>query len=415
MKVVGIIAEYNPFHNGHAYQIQKTKELSGADYVIVAMSGNFMQRGTPAIADKFIRASMALENGADFVFEIPVLWATSSAEYFAAAGVSLFHALGCVDYLSFGCETPDLSLMSSISELLAKEPQEYSRLLSSYVKKGMSYPCAREKAVSACIQPHITASEADLTEVLKHPNNILALEYMKALQKSSSSIIPLPITRQGAGYHDTKANGSYCSASGIRTLLQSSKDKEILSEYVPADVYSYLKKNSSYSLTEQDLSQMLYYKLLCEQNCGFLKYADCSKDLSNKISNALKDFTDYQHFCELLKSKDITYTRISRLLLHILLNIENSDYQNGKSLDYIPYLRLLGFRKDASALFQKIQKTASVPLITKPSKDAPLLSKAAHSIYHLDVFASNLYYGIYAGKSQQPQKNEYQRELVITS
>lgn len=426
MKVTGIIAEYNPFHNGHAYQIQKAKEKSHADYIIVAMSGNYVQRGAPALLDKFSRTFAALNNGADFVFEIPSLWASASAEYFAAAGISLFHALGCVDTVSFGCETTDAALMTRTARLLSQEPPEYASFLSEYLKQGFPFPAAREKAViSYFTRQKEDLSVTDLSALLHEPNNILALEYMKYLIKNNLPITPLPILRQGCGYHDTNTGEDFCSATAIRTLCLQPRTKESEQEclnqrklntifrYVPKETAKLLLHPDACFLTENDFSAMLYYKLLSEKEKGFAEYADSSLELSNRICRCLSDFRDYESFCKLLKSREVTYTRISRLLLHILLNHRQSDYIRTKEPTYIPYLRLLGFRKDAAPLFTEIKKHAFVPMVSKPAGDVFSLNKTAAALLEQDIFASNLYYGTLAQNSGILQKNEYQRGIVV--
>ena len=414
MKIVGIIAEYNPFHNGHAYQIKQAKALSHADYAVIVMSGNFTQRGVPALLNKFDRTTMALKNGADFVFELPTLWATASAESFAAASVALLNALGCIDTICFGCETPNLPLMSEIAQILIEEPESYAKHLSLSLKKGISFPAARANAAASyLLEQTNTIKKEDLAELFSSPNNILALEYLKAIKKQNSSIKPIPVLRQGSGYHDTGFGRQFCSASALRNhLLQQTPDKNTISDYVLPETLEYFFAPDTHFLTEQDFSQILYYKLLSEKSVGYADYADSSTELSNKISNALNDFTDYKNFCERLKSKEITYTRISRLLLHILLNLKKSDDKNGKELGYIPYLRLLGFRKEAACLFHEIDRHTSLPILARTAKDAALLSGTASEMFYQDVFASDLYYGVLAQKSGIAQKNEFQRKLI---
>lgn len=422
MKITGIIAEYNPFHNGHAYQIQRAKELSGADGIIVVMSGNYVQRGAPAAFDKFSRASMALSNGADFVFELPVLWSTASAEYFASAGIALLDALGCVDYISFGCETPDISLMTRAAEVLSCEPKAYSDQLAFYLKQGIVFPRAREKAMMSYLSRQDDFSaEPELSFLLQSPNNILAIEYIKAIIRQKSRLIPLPVLRRGSGYHTTQITENFCSATAIRQLLLDTANTPLstnslvqkIAPYVPQDVADHLAASGRFCLTEQDFSQSLFYRLLSERETGFSDYADGSVELSNRILHALSDFTDYKTFCESLKRKDVTYARISRLLLHILLNIRQNDYENGKNLGYIPYLRLLGFRREAARFFPALKKCASLPLITKPSKSAAVLDGGALSMFRQDVFASDLYYGVQAQKCGFPPPNECRRQIVI--
>lgn len=422
MKAVGIVAEYNPFHNGHAYQIRQAKEVSRADYAVVAMSGNYVQRGVPAMLDKFSRAYLALSGGADFVFELPTLWATASAEYFAAAGIALLDALGCVDAVSFGCEALDLPLMSHVAEILSKEPPEYRRLLSDSVRQGRSFPAAREQAMLSFLRQtqnsESSVSESRLSAMLRSPNNILGLEYMKAIMQSGSSLLPLPVLRRGSGYHSADLCQEYCSASAIRKWIFDTpgpEQKEALSRHLPPETAEKLLDPNACFLTEKDFSEILFYKLLCERDDGFSGYADVSEDVSNRIRRSLSCFTDYKSFCETLKSKEITYSRISRNLLHILLNIKKTDYETGKRCGQIPYLRLLGFRKEAAPFFSELKKSARVPLIAKLSRYDALLEADARALLRQDIFASDLYYGVLAKKSGILQKNERQRSIVIVS
>ena len=255
--------------------------------------------------------------------------------------------------------------------------------------------------------------------LLASPNNILALEYQKALLRRHSDIVPLPIQRTDSGYHSTELTEGFSSASAIRhALLQtvplSPDDRQALLSAIPKASADHLFADDTTLLSEQDFSSMLYYKLLSESESetGYTRYADVSTDFSNKITNALRYFTDFQGFCDLLKSKDITHTRISRQLLHILLNIRETDYEIGKKCDYIPYLRLLGFRKSASPLLSVIRKKSSLPILTSPANDMKKLSPDALAIFQKDVFSSNLYYGMTAQKSCCPQKNEYQRQIL---
>ena len=220
MNVIGIIAEYNPFHKGHAYQIEKIKREVQADYAIIAMSGDFVQRGAPALVDKYCRAQMALSSGADLVLELPVLFASSSAEYFAKGGVSLLCHTGVVTHLGFGTENGQLSVFQKIAGVLLKEPELYADMLNVHLKNGFSFPNARAKALQAYFASTGDVSFPPVWETLSLPNNILAIEYLKALAQLGSSIIPYPIKRQGNGYHDISREGSFCSAAAIRAFAK---------------------------------------------------------------------------------------------------------------------------------------------------------------------------------------------------
>lgn len=416
MKIVGIIAEYNPFHNGHAYQIREAKKQTGADYVIVVMSGNYVQRGTPAITDKFSRAAVALKNGADIVFELPVIWATASAESFAMAGITLLDCLGIVDYVSFGCESENFSLLASVAEILVREPEEFSVMLAELLKEGLTFPAARARALSAYITKYTAIAADDLIDVLSTPNNILAIEYCKALYTRKSKIQPCPVLRTGAGYHTTDLHNNFSSASALRKLLLSTEDSSIKSEFLTQNMpvssaSDYVRADKTF-LSEKDFSSMLYYKLFMEQENGYESYGNASPFLSNRIRNLLGSYMDFNSFCSLIKTKDVTHTRIQRLLLHILLDIRETDYITGQKLDYIPWLRLLGFRKEASFLLKEIQSHSELPLITRPAKAIQLLSESAYTLYRKDIQASNLYYGTLAQKKNTLEKNEFQRECV---
>lgn len=435
MKTIGIIAEYNPFHNGHAYQIAEIKKRTGANYIIAAMSGDFVQRGAPAILDKYARTQMALSCGADLVVELPVLWTTSSAESFAMAGVTMFDKMGCVDGICFGAETDNLPLLSAVADILAEEPDDYRRLLTTALKNGASFPKARAEAL--CSMPDIVSSlmlhsqspeksAALLSEVLENPNNILALEYLKALKRRRSSIIPLLLKREGAGYHDSAiyapSAAPTASASAIRQLLlenpgipagrtglfpssgrrsavsASGSDKEnqsaaSLRAAMPPEVYTILchYRKSNPLLREDDFSPILGYLLLRHTGEDFSTVADAGKDIANRMTKNLVHFDTFSGFCAKNKSRDITYTRMSRILTHLLLGLTNEDYHMGKELDYIPYLRILGFRKDSSALLRQLKQNAAVPLLSKLADAREKINPKALSLLEQDIFAADLY------------------------
>ena len=437
MKTVGIIAEYNPFHNGHAYQISKVRKERQADFVVVAMSGDFVQRGTPAIIDKYTRTRMALCTEADLVIEIPVLYATSSAESFAMAGITLFDKMGCIDEICFGAETDSLPLLSEIADVLAEEPEVYRTALASNLKKGMNFPSARAKALcDAFGSISLNApSQETLSALLNAPNNILALEYLKALKKRHSNIQPFLLQRNGAGYHDvnilsdSKKPGA--SATAIRNLLQSKEIsemggiKDLLETVMPAHarfiLLNYLSEQPALSVN--DFSQILGYQLLrCKDN-DFDHIYDITPEIANRIKNNLYQYKSFSQFCELNKSRDITYTRISRILLHLLLSLTSNEEQLGRQLDYIPYLRMLGFQKDASPLLSVLKESASVPVISKLSAAKNILSADSLRLLQTDIFASELYRQVRAVKeshSDHPSpghsfSSEYSQKIVIVS
>jgi len=435
MKVIGVIAEYNPFHNGHAYQIKKLKEDLQADFVVIAMSGDFVQRGAPAIADKYARTKMALSCGADLVIELPVLWATASAEYFAMAGVTLFDKMGCIDGICFGAETDDLEALSMIADVLIHEPDTYRTALTSHLKAGMSFPLARSKALCDYFE-NDTANDShrndgltldELSSILNEPNNILGIEYIKALKRRNSSITPYVIKREGAGYHNTEiavADSTYiptASATAIRKVLDTPTPAtktdifDALTDTMPASALDILKEYVSKKslICANDFSSILGYKLLTSDTNGLADIGDSNPDVSNRIYKNRMSFVSFDQFCEMNKSKDITYSRVSRVLLHLILNIKNSDYTFGKESGYIPYLRILGFRKDASALLKELKYHSLVPIISKLADAASLLDTDALSLLDKDIFAADLYEQICANKSGNTSISDYSQNIIL--
>ena len=424
MKTVGIIAEYNPFHNGHAYHIAHAKAISGADYVIVVMSGNYSQRGLPTIVDKYDRCAMALSNGADLVLELPTRFATGSAEYFALGAVSILSKLG-VDSVCFGSECGDVRPLRLIADILTNEPAFYAESLSAALKSGVSFPMARKTALTQYFhspdflemasKEEISVSNHILSEsILDSPNNILGIEYIKALLRLNSSMEALTICRKGAGYSDTSlSDQTYCSALSIRTHLESGNNTDALSAFIPTDVLSLLMKNKEDNslIQADDFSSLLYYKLLSFEDRGYTDFADVSIFLSDKIKKHLPSYTSWMQFSELLKSKDITLTRINRSLLHILLDIKNDNY-DFTSGSITPYARILGFKENSSALFGLLNKE-EISLISKLADAQSNLTDDALSMLKQDIFAAHLYEGIKMQKNGGLIHNEYRRKIVI--
>lgn len=416
MNITGIIAEYNPFHNGHLYQVEQVKK-SGADYIIVVMSGDFLQRGTPAILDKWTRARMALSSGADLVIELPAVFATASAQYFARGGVSILDKLGVLNTLCFGCESNNLSLLKECASYLWKEPDAYKEKLQAYLKEGKSFPKAREEALSNLLG-------TDAAAFVSSPNNILALEYCIALLERNSSTQPLPILRKGSGYHEEDlAENVLPSATAIRSLLTEQMNNSAtsnendftthLSIHLPKHVASILEENQNKLLLSQDaLSLLLKYKLLSKSN-ELETYADVTPDFADKIRKNLNNYENFTQFADLLKSKDLTHTRITRALSHILLDITQNMYTDAKEYDYACYARVLGFKKSALPLLSEIGKNSSIPLITKLADAHTQLSPQDYALLEHDIFCSHVYESVIADKASSPFQNEFTRQIVI--
>ncbi len=370
MKTVGIIAEFNPFHYGHKYIIEEAKRMTGADRCVIAMSGDYVQRGTPAVCDKFLRTKMALDNGADAVFELPVPYATASAEIFAEAGVKLLYTLGNVDCLVFGSECADISVIMRIAEILNHESDLFKSVLQDNLKQGMSFPAARDAAFEA------ETGDSALTAVLRSPNNILAIEYCRACLKlkdngAPNAIEPLTVKRAGSGYHDnTIVRHFQSSATALRAVLEDPDGEtgELIGQ-VPDGVLSLIDENYRRSLpiTADDLSSLLYLRLNDPAIADYTAFADVSHDLANALSKYKNEPCTFTELANKLKSKNNNYTAVCRALLHLTLGIGPEHIAALKASDTLPVIRLLGLRRESSEILRPLKASESTELITKPA------------------------------------------------
>ena len=421
MNTVGIIAEYNPFHNGHLYQMLEARKRAEADYVVVVMSGDFVQRGDPALLDKWVRARMALDAGADLVLELPVRSACASAEYFAQTGVSMLSSLGAVDAISFGYESIALQggvdlgsliqtdlrpLQEAAAFFSREETKEYREQLKKRLGSGLTYAKARMDAYLNMSGNEVPA------ELLSSPNNILAIEYLKALIRLNSSMEVIPVPRTGAGYHDMKLPGHSAadhptsalasavlpaSASAIRAAIARQED---VSAHMPDTALHLMTEEirARRALVPSDLDLPLHDALL--RNADHLEeYLDVSPDLANRIRAQLGEYTSFESFAARLKTRQVTLTRIKRSLMHILLDLRQGDGE-------AQYARVLGFRRSAGELLHQISERSSIPLITKLPQDPPQALRE-------DLFAARLWEMVVCHKTGQPVRNEYQRQIVI--
>lgn len=357
---------------------------------------------------------MALSGGADLVLELPCVFATASANMFALGGISLLARTGVVTDLCFGAETDSITDFLTLAKFLNEEPDFFKNALKNELKTGISFPAARSSALSAEASLPLSSEK-----LLSSPNNILGIEYCKALFALSSSIKPHIIKREGSGYNDREVNKQdrFASASAIRTvLLNPSKGRSSsdLSSFLPASSLDILKnsKNKLAFLSENDFSLLLHYQLLREMDLGFSSYSDVSKDLSNRIKNRISGFTSWSDFALSLKTKELTYTRINRALTHILLGITDDNFLFAKS--NLPlYLRILGFSKNASLLLSSIKHNSSIPLISKLADAKNSLSDASYDMLKADIFASDIYRTVKTAKTGQNDPNEFKQSLIL--
>ena len=392
-KVVGIIAEYNPFHNGHSYHIQNTKAQTGADFVVAVMTGNFTQRGNTSVINKWEKTKMALNGDADLVIELPTIYSISSAENFASGAVKILNELGIVDTISFGMEADDVSTLNNIANVLVNEPPEYRAILEHELGKGNSFPKARENALMMYLN-----DIKRYANVVKGSNNILAIEYLKALKKQKSSLVPFGVKREKVYYNSTKIIDEYASATGIRNLLLHNQLEEVR-KVVPAKSYSILLNNlrqGTYVLDIIAYNDEIIYKLRSMTVKQIANLPDVSegmeyliKDVSNKTNNLIELING-------IKSKRYTQTRIQRILLYALLGITKNDMELSKKIT--PYIRVLGCSEKGKMLLSQINSKAKVITSLKKyevsNKNKSFCigkQKALNRMLEIDKLATDIY------------------------
>lgn len=412
MNITGVIAEYNPFHHGHLYHLQKAAELTAAQAVVCVMSGHFTQRGEPAVFDKWSRAQMALSQGADLILELPAMYATRSAYWFARGGVETLAASGVVTHLSFGAETADLSILERAAALLADESggtrPALRAALNEALNEGMSYPRARAKAFRDYL---------DFPEVLNTPNNILALSYLQIIKEKNIPLIPAPVQRSGSSYHEANLSPRELpSAAAIRRCLDApGQDLSALEAYIPAAALMIMKQEISagrgpVSMDALDVPLMTLLRKSAEAELGNI--IEIIEGLENRISRLSQKAAGSREFLELLKTKRYTRTRLQRFLIHLLLG-----YTKDKE-EYLaagpPYLRVLGFTPKGRDLLKKIKKAAKIPLLTKGAHaQGPARNDAAfRTFWEMDVLAGNLYALLYPRQTARPGNQDYYRQPV---
>lgn len=387
-KVLGIIAEYNPFHNGHLYHLEESKRITGSTYTVAIISGNFTQRGSTSLIDKWSKAKSALQCGVDLVIELPVLYSISSAENFADGAIKILDSLKVVDYVSFGAETADTNILNTFAEVLYKEPREYKNILSHELKKGLSYPKARENALMMYLN-----DIRKYANILSSPNNILGIEYIKALKKYKSNIQPISVPRYETGYNDLGYTENIASATAIRNIVKNG-GFNALRNLLPAPSYSSLIENIKKGHVIPDLSvfeKEIIYNLRKMSIQEIAELPDVSEGLEFAIKNTANSCNSLPEFLNIIKSKRYTTTRIQRILLYSLLGITKKDMLLSKKTS--PYVRILGFNKRGKFLISEIAKAnPHLEIITSVKRFVDSNSnKNLKAMLDKDIWATNVY------------------------
>ncbi|BDR64172.1 nucleotidyltransferase [Clostridium tetani] len=383
MNITGVIVEYNPFHNGHLYHLNKTKEITDCDGIVAVMSGHFVQRGSPALLDKWTRAKLALLNGVDLVLELPTIYSTSSAEFFAYGATSLLDGINIVNNLCFGSELGNIDVILKTSKILQEEPLSFKEDLKNFIDKGISFPNAREKALINFMRKE--KNSFDFNNVLCLSNNILALEYCKNLFKINSNIKPFTVKRQGSHYNCLHLRDNLSSATAIREYIGNNENLDNLVKSVPETVLNMLKNFQNEQCKfpfEEDMFTYIKHKYF--SNTGSIEnLPDVSEGIHNRIYRALDTCNTLKEAMNMIKTKRYTYTRIKRILCHYFIGMDmiNSDELRRNPC---PYARILGFNRKGQDILKLIKKSSNIPIINK-------IPKKIDSTLNLDINATKCY------------------------
>lgn len=391
MKTVGLITEYNPFHKGHLYHLEKSKFLTKSDYSVCIMSGNFLQRGEPALLDKYKRAQMAVENGVDLVLELPFAFACQSAEHFAYGAVKILDAMNSIDCISFGSEAGSLNHLDMIADILIKEPESYSTSLKNHLGEGLSFPKARELAL---LQYFKDESVEDMSEIISSSNNILGIEYIKALKRINSKIEPFTIERISSRYNDSDLRDEISSATAIRNTFFSSGELSSVKSAVPPASYKsmleFLECNSTFNRIE-NFSDILLYLIRTSDVASRESVLDLDRDLSNRLFKSLRFSNSIMEVLEYTKTKRYTMSRIKRALMHMLLGLRKDDFKRFVDSE-IKYIRVLASNRKGFELLKKAKKNSDLHVINKMSDSKLIADPVALKMLEFDTRASDLYY-----------------------
>ncbi len=386
--VLGIIGEYNPFHNGHLYHIEKSKQETDAQYVICIISGNFVQRGNTSIVNKWAKTEMILENGADLVIELPTIYSVSSAENFAEGCIKIFNSLKIVDTLSFGMETSDIAILNNIANVLYTEPKEYVTMLSHELQKGNSFPKARENALMMYLN-----NIKKYANVMSGSNNILAIEYLKAMKRTKSTLIPVGIKRQKVLYNGEHIVDEFASSTAIRKMLMTNQFDDIR-KVMPKSSYMILGrelKNGHYVIDLSKYEKEIIYTLRRMPIEQIKELPDVTEGLENTIKSAAESCNRLQDLIDIIKTKRYTQTRIQRILIYALLGIDKKQMLMSKKV--APYIRVLGFNENGKNLISEISnKNPKLNIITSVKKYMDTVgNKNYKEMLQRDIFATDIY------------------------
>lgn len=403
MNVLAIIAEYNPLHNGHVFQINEAKKAANADFVIICMSGNFTQRGNTSIVSKFEKTKMSLLNGADMVIELPTIYSVSSSENFAYGAIKILKELNFVTHISFGIEENNIQKLDEIATLLQHEPLEYSKILKEQLDLGLSYPDSRARAVSIYLKNN------EYEKIMQGSNNILAIEYLIQMKKQKVNFIPIGIKRNKVSYNSTNIIENYASSSAIRKYIYNNELNKI-KNVMPKSAYEILIENiksGTYNIDLNNYSKIIIYKLRTMSLNQIADLPDVNEGLENLIKKSADKTNKVNELIAMIKSKRYTETRIQRILIYTLLNITKDDIKISKKVS--PYIRVLGCTKKGQKLLKEIPQDKLITSLKKYEQNR--LNKNITRVLEIDKNSTNIYTIPYNGNSTA--NNDYTNKFII--
>ncbi|MTI69957.1 MAG: nucleotidyltransferase [Firmicutes bacterium] len=387
MNIVGLITEYNPFHNGHLHHFKLSKEVTNSSFSVCVMSGNFLQRGEPAIVDKWTRAKSAVDSGVDLVLELPTIYACQSAEYFSYGAIKLLDSLNIINSISFGSESGNLHLLKEIANVLSYETLDFKNHLKKSLSNGDPFPKARNYALKKSL-------DKDVSEILLKSNNILAIEYLKALNKLKSNIKPFTIKRKGADYNSNVLTGNISSATSIRKSLLENYDLNDIAKSVPSHSYRHLanfyNKYKTFNKLE-NYNEILLYLLRTSNKEMLNNLIDVEEGLNNRIKSVSNKHDDIRVILNNIKTKRYAYTRLQRILIHLLLDLteDKFDTYHNSSLTYV---RVLASNVNGFKILKEIKRNSNVDIITKFANYEKIKSKEIKEMIEIDKKATDIYF-----------------------
>lgn len=403
--VLAIVAEYNPFHNGHLFHLEEAKRQTDCNYTICILGGNFTQRGDSSIVDKWSKTRMAIDAGLDLVIELPTIYSISSAENFAYGAIRILNNLNIVDYISFGSESGNIDILNEFAEILYREPKEYTTILNHELAKGLSYPRARENALLMYLN-----DIRRYANILSSPNNILGIEYLKALKRLKSNIIPVTIGRNSTSYLSEQTSSEFASSTAIRQML---RNEESIRDFVPYSTFFEIENHKKYGKIIKDISvfekEIIYaFRKMSIEEISSLP--DVSEGLENKIKTAASESNTVKDFINIIKSKRYTESRIRRIMLYGLLGISKQVMQSCTKVE--PYIRVLGMNENGKKLISKIcTQSPKLPVITSVKNFIDNnKNKSLANMINIDMLASDIYT---IGYEFEPYANlDYKSKLI---